>query len=535
MAFLEDKHISGNRNGFAIVLDERPTETESAGVYRDTPLPFAGAVKRSVPQGYTAKKREAALSDIPSKILEMIALYQYGDGSLLHKAKNFYRQGKFMEDYADDMPWNGEFHRYFTTYHDLNVRQLRGYFTWRTHVRRGEYRPIATSLAYLYIYELLCGIGTDSAEDTLHKMKAFEKGYLDSGIGDPGMRRNLRRWSLEYAVLHGFSPAAARQYADPAMLEKDWALAVLKSPRQHTDEEIFSALSAFAGKKLQKTPVCTKDESRGKHLFAEVWRYLSEHCHVDGKGIFAACFGEQKSYRWYPLSNAVYFEERKLINTDFILDECRSYHLRKGVWREKRYEQLYFDRDRFRVILHEAERLVRKFLKTGHYLREKKEEAWATPYIEAVIEKQRQEETEAAKPRIVIDFSGLDKIRREAIVTRDSLLTDEETEECAALCAEAAKETLCEENVRDGARAFSIAFDGLDDSYVQILAALLQGKSAEDRIKAEHLLPSVIADAINAVLFEAIGDNILECDGERIAVVEDYKEDVIELLGGNIG
>lgn len=532
MAFLEDKHISGNRNGFAIVLDERPTETESAGVYRDTPLPFAGAVKRSISQGYAAKKREAAVSDIPAEILEMIALYQYGEGSLLHKAKNFYRQGKFMEDYADDMPWNGEFHRYFTTYHDLNVRQLRGYFTWRTHVRKGEYRPIATSLAYVYIYELLCGIGADSAEDTLHKMKAFEKGYLDSGIGDPGMRRNLRRWSLEYAVLHGFSPAVAMQYADPVILEKDQALAVLKSPRRHTDEEIFSALCVFAGKKLQKTPVYAKNERKGKHLFSKVWRYLSKHYNVDGKSIFAACFGGQKSYTWYPLANAIYFEELVLTDTDFILDECRSYHLRDGVWQEKRYEQLYFDRDRFRAVIHEADRLFRRFLKTGYYLRAKQEEAWVTPYIEAVLEAQRQEENEAAKPKIDIAFSDLDRIRREAIVTRDSLLTNEEMQECAALAAEEAKENPYKKTVEDKALFSCSAFDGLDDLHLQILAALLQGESAEERIKAEHLLPSVVADAINEALFGAIGDNILECDGERISVVEEYKEDVIEVLGG---
>ena len=132
-----------------------------------------------------------------------------------------------MEDYEDDAPWNGEFRRYFTTYHDLNLRQLRGYFTWRTRLRKGDFSPIAASLAYLYLYELLNGIGTSSPEDSLRKMREFEIGFLDSGIGDPGIRGNLRRWMLEYAVLHNVSPALARQYADPALLKKDSALAVL--------------------------------------------------------------------------------------------------------------------------------------------------------------------------------------------------------------------------------------------------------------------------------------------------------------------
>ena len=116
-----------------------------------------------------------------------------------------------MEDYEDDAPWNGEFQHYFPTYHDLNIRQLRGYFTWRTHVRKGNFQPTSASIAYIYIYELLNGIGTKSPEDTLQKMLAFEAGFLDSGVGDQRMRGNLRRWMLEYAVLYHIPPDQARQ------------------------------------------------------------------------------------------------------------------------------------------------------------------------------------------------------------------------------------------------------------------------------------------------------------------------------------
>ena len=63
-------------------------------------------------------------TDIPRKILEMMQLYEYGTSSFEMKCRNFYRQGKFMEDYEDNAPWNGEFSRYFTTYHDLNLHLL---------------------------------------------------------------------------------------------------------------------------------------------------------------------------------------------------------------------------------------------------------------------------------------------------------------------------------------------------------------------------------------------------------------------------
>src|SRR5699024_4494869 len=138
---------------------------------------------------------------------------------------------------------------------DLNVRQLRGYFTWRTQVRKGVFHPITTSFAYLYVYELLNGIGVRSPEETLRKMREFEVGFLDSGIGDQKMRSNLHRWMMGHAVLHGVSAALARQYMDPSLMAKDDALAALRHPEEAADEEIFSALCVFGGKKLESSPV----------------------------------------------------------------------------------------------------------------------------------------------------------------------------------------------------------------------------------------------------------------------------------------
>ena len=96
------------------------------------------------------------------------------------------------------------------------------------------------------------------------------------------------------------------------------------------------------------------------------------------------------------------------------------------MWMEKKFETISFEKKRFQALLHEADRLLRKYLNTGHVLMQKPEEAWASPYVEAVIEIDRRETIEAAKPKINIDLSGLEKIRRDALQTRDSLLTEEE-------------------------------------------------------------------------------------------------------------
>ena len=569
-----------------IVLEETPAPRTI--VCQDTAIPPAGT------------RFSRAIERVPDKIRAMKKLYGYRNGSFAEKCRNFYRQGKFMEDYEDDAPWDGAYRHYFPTYHDLDIRQLRGYFTWRTRVRKGEFSDIAVSLAYLYLYELLNGIGTSSAEDGLKKMQEFEAGFLDSGMGDPTMRRNLHRWMLEYAVVHNVLPEVASNYIDSAILEKDQALAILRNPKESTDKELFSALCTFAGKKLEQSQVIKKGKEKGIHLFAEVWRHTAEAAPFrEGKIFFTECFGEQKSYPWRPLANAVYWEKHPHPNADYVLDPCRSYHCRRGVWQEERYDNLYFDRKRFHALLHETDRQLRRYLKTGYYLQENPEEAWAAPYVEQVLEAERQAEIEAAKPKITINLSNLDQIRHDALLTRDSLLTEEEMDRPednrrekqqqigefsklgrAAIRGKAAQPeriAIREEVVNPGRTAIKeegavnlnrtavreeavtpesttipkvasegtaqmeewdfsdptdSAFPALSEPYKQILWDLLHGNSVDAYLRENYLMPSVVADSINEAFFDEIGDNVLECDGDTIAIVEDYKEEILQMLGG---
>ena len=514
----------GEQRGYTLVLDNTPQQN-SAGSYQETALPLSGS------------SRYSPDPDIPEKILQMMRMYRYGDGSFQQKCKNFYRQGKFMEDYEDDKPWSGSFLHYFPTYHDLSTEQLRGYFTWRSNIRKGNWQPVASSLSYIYIYELLNGIGADSAEDSLRKMKAFEKNYLDTGLGDEEIRRNLRRWMLEFAVINKLPAETAREYADPETLSKDAFLMILRDPKEHGDEEIFNALNAFTGEKLSQSPVITKNEAKGRHLFAEVWRYGSQFYFQNNKNLFVSCFGKENLYHWYPLANAVYYrQDQNTADSEFILTECRKFICRGGMWMEKKFETISFEKKRFLALLHEADRLLRKYLNTGHALKQKPEEAWASPYAEAVIEIDRRKTIEAAKPKINIDLSGLEKIRRDSLQTRDSLLTEEELadEQEAELISSAEIPATSLSTPHDSYihESNNELVSPLSPLYTQIIQMLLRGESPDAVIREQHLIASVITDSINELLFDEIGDNVLECDGSTITLVEDYKEDIINILGG---
>lgn len=513
--------------------------------YQDTEIDFSRR-----PEGLLRPLKE----EIPEKIRDMRRLYRYNGNAVSDKARNFYTQGKFMEDYEDDVPWRGDFFRYFPSYHDLTIPQLRGYFNWRGKVRKGIYDPVPSSLAYIYLYELINTLGVASPEEALEKMQAFEKGYLDQVVRDEAMRKNLHRWREEYAILQDLPPEKVREFTDSEDHSRDLALTVLKNPLDHSDDRVFEALAAFE-KKLKKTPVFTLDNNRGSRLFASLWRYVLSETRQEnsefkkahsGLDLFEACFGEKKTRRWYPLGNTLYYRRKWEEERVYTLNDNRIYRCHSGLWSVESYEKLYFDLKLLQGFLHEADLLLRQYLKTGRPLKEKWEDKWAAPMIRAFIETDRKRVLEESRPKINLDLSNLDKIRRDAEVTRDSLLTDEELQEIrrTAPVEEAMRQedmtrqedttqqkemTQPEETENDHEDLLPSL--PLDPVHTRILLGLLKGRDIRNLIKENHLMPSLAADTINEAMFDDIGDNIVLSDDDSLSLVEDYREDIEFMLG----
>ena len=138
------------------------------------------------------------------------------------------------------------------------------------------------------------------------------------------------------------------------------------------------------------------------------------------------------------------------------------------------------------------------------------------PLSQDVIAADRREKEEAARPKIDIHLERLDHIREDAAATRESLLTAEEIDEIPGQAG------------NDGEPAGSI--EGLNGQLADVLLMLLRGQSPESLLRERHLMPSVVADSLNEAFFDEIGDNVVECDGGTLSLVEDYREDIKQLL-----
>ena len=516
--------------GYTVILDDFHEGTEGR-VHGNTVLPAWGAIGGKRPEV------------VPDRIRAMMKLYKSGKASFQRKSENFVLQAKFMADYEDNAPWAGEVKHYFCTYHDLNVEQLRGYFTWRTGVRRGEFVKTSMSFAYMYLYELMNGIGVCDAEEGLEKMEAFKVGYVEAGFADSRMDVNLTGWMRDYAIVHGMPAETVRKYADQQVLMRDEHIDILAHPEQHGDEDIFGAVMRFASKKLLKSPVIATQGARGKRLFSALWRELVKSGEIESGQYIVGC---PRSYPWLPFANAIYVAPKSQSDVTCVLSSGRTYRCCRGAW-QMEVNELIVSKDALIGVMREADRRFREYLKLGHA--QKSEEgvpAGAVMCIEAVIEEDRRKQRESARESVKIDLAVLDQIRRDAIETQNSLLTDDERKEMGVEAVNDVPTDKTDEavvgregeadGVPEGATTgeegvSSVVSLPLDDVQLQILKQLLRGESVMDIIKEHHLMASIIADSVNEAFFDKIGDNVLECEDDVLTIIDDYREDVIQFLG----
>ena len=66
------------------------------------------------------------------------------------------------------------------------------------------------------------------------------------------------------------------------------------------------------------------------------------------------------------------------------------------------------------------------------------------------------------------------------------------------------------------------------DIETKILVMLLKGDNPDNLIKEHHLMPTIVADNLNEKFFDEIGDNIVECEGNTLKIVEDYKDEILD-------
>ena len=92
------------------------------------------------------------------------------------------------------------FNIYWPTYEHMSKRQQAWYFYWRTQVRQGNYLDTDVSYIYLFIYEILSGVGWRTPQDGYEYLSQLVLHYQDTF---PTLILNLPDWTFDFAESYG--------------------------------------------------------------------------------------------------------------------------------------------------------------------------------------------------------------------------------------------------------------------------------------------------------------------------------------------
>lgn len=384
-----------------------------------------------------------------------------GAGRWLSEAELFYRQGLLMADFEDDCPYNGTFKSYFPTYNAMSDRQLRGYFTWRAQVRRGTVEETSTSFAFLYLYELICGIGVDDPLDGFNKIKAFWDAYR---AFEPGIDRFARVWLQDYAVFHGLDPKllrdsktvmfdnalielrrAARDLA-PAPTPSDLAPARRKTseptlplpPDEAREERLMAAINALSTYNLNNSRLDRSHHRDLRHVACAVYVRMARYYDTHRKsGIVASLFGEETAMPYTMFASAVFFAPNRHEDCEYRLDPIHIYRCQNGFWECMRIHGSRQKSSKLGEMMRVCDQRLRLALDPTHPLKEKKVPKYLAKIIDDEIVAWLSWDAAHQPVKIDIDLSQLGHIRSVAAQTREALLIDEEREDDVSVETEA--------------------------------------------------------------------------------------------------
>lgn len=415
-------------------------------VYADEPILKTGRqMQNFLPDQYRKMREISRWQDDPKG----------GAGRWLSEAELFYRQGLLMADFEDDCPYNGTFKSYFPTYNAMSDRQLRGYFTWRAQVRRGTVEETSTSFAFLYLYELICGIGVDDPLDGFNKIKAFWDAYR---AFEPGIDRFARVWLQDYAVFHGLDPKLLRDSKtvmfDNALIELRRAardLAPVPAPSGQTpkrrktpeptiplppdevrEERLMAAINALSTYNLSNSRLDRSHHRDLRHVACAVYVRMARYYDTHRKtGIVASLFGEETAMPYTMFASAVFFAPERHEDCEYRLDPIHIYRCQNGFWECMRIHGSRQKSSKLGEMMRACDQRLRLALDPAHPLKEEKVPKYLAKIIDDEIVAWLSWDAAHQPVKIDIDLSQLGHIRNAAAQTREALLIDEEREDSA--------------------------------------------------------------------------------------------------------
>lgn len=492
----------------------------------------------------------------------------------------FRAMGMAAADYEDVSGLRQRFLAFCPAYDMMTQGQLRTYFAWRTEVRRAMAtaqpvpRPVSSSYAVLYLMELVNGIGAIGPEESYQTAQHFWEAYRRF---DFTIDRLAMSWLQDLADYWGLKGGhqPLNDWTQPKVPNDQHLRALIDCQAALGDDlavgGFLFTLSDYAPEKnaffkltgaSQPSKQEGMDEERLTKVFrlaGAAWRqWVQDVPRSQRLKMLGCAAGARRRLFQNGLFDMTQAPDRSVVTAD-----GRTLIFSDGLCFEERIAESRTSRMMFLAFLKQAENMLRR--QTPGF---KPVKNLADPSVvqafETVAANEAEARRRAANPARKIDFTRLGNIRTDAEVNRDRLVLAEEIAESAQHDDQAAYEephpseaVQCllarQSEMLDGSSAVdssalrrtdkkttapapampqsgalkvSPAGAGLTPELQSALTELLH----HGRTDCAGLSPAMFVDRINELLFDAVGDAVLEMTPAGPAVIEDYIDDVKRII-----
>lgn len=453
--------------------------------------------------------------------------------------------------------------------------------------RERDWYDTCMAFSKVRAYEIICGIEPD-ADQGLSQLARIAHSYawqdrryaetIDMWIRDYLIDRNL----TEYISGDTFPVIAYDEMIDTVM-----------HPESASDEDYLNAAMHLSGYHLDTSAFVKRHAGIVRYSLRRICAAIDEHLKTRASSLADTCFGslpqESTSLFW----DAIYLDtQRYQPQPDYglmrltrhepqtvTIDPIRYYQWTpEDGWRLYAYNLNGSINRTFGDITREIDRQLRLHHHFGHPMKAPAPGSLAaslTPVIARTIETIEREREEVARPHITIDMQALASIRHDADLTRDALIVDdqdtqvEDTAETisepaasqpTAVQAPAVHKSSAQPAEQQEAQPAnpptppstpqaapamtptptahptakpgeqSAAHPGTDDFERFLVRSLLNDEPYEDELRRRHESLSMLVDRINERMMGEIGDTVIEFDGDRPVIIEDYEDDLRQWL-----
>jgi len=486
-------------------------EKEAAEAYRSLSSRIHASLATSTYSDTPIDDSEDKSAGIPEKIKQMRALLSADDVQTFSEAYIFVCQARFMEDYTDDYEYTGKRGSLFQAYRMMTDQQLRGYFGWRTAYRAGKKPKYSPEYPFVYVCELINGIGWSDPLVGFDMLVAFLKDM------PPEMFPHKAVWTADFCAVYGLEGKV------PLLGKDERSSHTLECPDDCSPDDALATAIHLSDYKIGMSKIMRENAQDVAEVLLRLFRILRDKMDAGPRSLLDMGFvrTDIAYYRMFP--TALFYDQGRG-EYDFTIRGVVHYRCSGTTWNKTTYRPSMAAPHWFGDLI----RTVDSYLRPRLGVKGSIKPGVLPGTVEDVSVRQAVDEWMTIKnyvppPVVEVDATALAGIRRDADDVRDRIITEEErAEPLAAVAGSYSIDTFGD----------SDDDEGLGPIETEFLRMLLAGEPYDEFLKTNRKSADVMADAINEAFFDRFGDIVIDMSSGLPELIEDYKEELEEIVNG---